>query len=323
DSFELGQVFGITPFSGRDIQTEVEARLDLARSEQRFRLAMEFAPTGMALVDLDRRFIEVNQALCRMLGRDEEWLLSHRVPEILDADENGRDLQMRAEVLGGSSTSIFDTQKLITADGGLLVVEHSIGVLRDERGIPLSYVSQFVDITEAYLARERLEFMARHDSLTALANRHELNDGLGRILSHSPRTGTGVGVLFIDVDNLKTVNDEYGHAVGDGLLVEVARRIRSRVRSNDLVARIGGDEFVVVLTQCGTEEDAVSVANKILDAVRDPVHVDVHQLSSTVSIGATLAARGDDADRVLARADSALYQAKRQGRDRVALADPH
>ena len=305
--------------SGRDVQAEVEARQALSRSEERFRLAMASAPTGMAVIDLDRRFIEVNNALCRLLGRRELWLLTHRIPDALHPDDDAVDLQMRAEVLSGRVQSQTRTVRMLTADGSVAVVQHAIGLLRDESGTPLSYVSQFVDVTEAQRAQDRLRFLASHDPLTSLANRAELTERMNQILSHPPRTGTRVATLYIDLDGLKRINDTHGHAVGDEVIVQMAARIAAQVRSGDVVARIGGDEYVVVLPAIRTPEDARRIAEKVLSAAAQPITAQGVTLTTTLSIGVALAGHGDDPDDALARADRALYRAKQAGRDRAVM----
>ena len=301
----------------RDVSDREQAAKRLARSEQRFRLAMLSAPTGMAVVDLDRRFVEVNPALCRMLERDQDWLLAHRVPDVLSAEDDKEDLRMRAEVLSGRTEACTGTLRMSTASGDLLVVEHSIGLLRDERGTPLSYVSQVVDVTERQQAQERLRYLATHDVLTTVANRGELMRRMGQVMTRTPRTGTIPGVLFIDLDDLKTVNDTLGHVAGDRVLVEFADRVRTVLRHDDVVARVGGDEFIVLLLGLHDIGDAEAVAAKIHGALVPPVTVEGATLTMSASIGVAIARPGEGADALIARADVSLYRAKQTGRNRT------
>jgi len=306
----------------RDIQAEMEAREALTRSEERFRTAMDSAPTGMAVVSLDRGFLEVNPALCQMLDRDEEWLLSRRIVDVIDAADDALDLRTRAAILSGHEDALTHEQRLIRADGSIVWVDHSIGLLRDDDGIPRGYVSQFVNVTEAREAREELRFMATHDSLTRLVNRPELLAQMDRLLARSPRTGLNIAALFVDLDRLKAINDAYGHAVGDSVIIEVAARLRSQVRSGDLVARLGGDEFVVLLPAIHSIEDADAIAGKIHAVVASPMSVGDETLTVTVSIGVALAEAGQRAERILELADRALYEAKRSGRARTVRFSP-
>jgi diguanylate cyclase (GGDEF)-like protein len=141
--------------------------------------------------------------------------------------------------------------------------------------------------------------MATRDPMTRLINRPELLTRVDRLLSHSPRTGTQMATLFIDLDNLKRINDTYGHSVGDDVIVAVSERLREQVRSGDLVARLGGDEFVVLLPAIHTIADAERIAGKLLAAVGEPLAVESHTLTVTASIGVALASSGDDPDRIL------------------------
>ena len=294
----------------QDVDAQVRAEQALAGTERRFRMAMEFAPMGMAVLDLDRRFVEVNPALCRMTGRSQEWLLTHRVTDVLDADDHELDLSMRSHVRSGEADSASHDKRMVTADGNRIWVEHSVGLVRDDEGTPVSYVSQFLDVDEARKRQERLRFMAGHDALTSLPNRHQLMERVGQFLGRTPRTGTRLAILFIDLDRFKPINDTYGHAVGDFVLVEVARRIHSQVRKDDVVARLGGDEFIVALPAVHLVDDAQRMAAKIHAAFEQPLEIEGLSLTVTLSIGLTLAEPGEDSGEVLQRADEALYRAK-------------
>jgi diguanylate cyclase (GGDEF)-like protein/PAS domain S-box-containing protein len=306
----------------RDIQAEHEARDALQHSEQRFRTAMESAPTGMAVIDLNRVFLEVNPALCQLLGRSEQWLLTHSLADVLDPPDDDLDRRVRAQLLAGLQTTLSRDHQMIRSDGQRLLVEQSIGLLRDESGKATGYVSQFADVTEARAARERLRFLATHDSMTELLNRHELMTRVSGVLSQRPRTGVNIGVLFFDLDGLKPVNDTYGHAVGDAVITTVADRIRRRIRSSDLLARFGGDEFVLVLPAVHAVHDVERIAASLHEAVNEPMDIEGNTISMTLSIGVSVVESGESADVALRRADSALYRAKRQGKACTAVYDP-
>jgi diguanylate cyclase (GGDEF)-like protein len=211
---------------------------------------------------------------------------------------------------------------MIRSDGRRVLVEQSIGLLRDQAGHPSGYVSQFVDVTESRQARDRLRFLATHDSLTELLNRRELVARAAGILGQTPRTGENVGVLFADIDQLKPINDSLGHGIGDEVITTVAQRIRQQVRTSDVVARFGGDEFVLVLPAVHTEQDVLRIAEQIHDEVRRPMRVEGHDVSATLSIGAVMVRPGTPPEDAFRRADQALYRAKREGRDRTVLFDP-
>ena len=167
-----------------------------------------------------------------------------------------------------------------------------------------------------------MRFLATHDSLTELLNRRELVARIGGVLDRKQLASARVGVLFIDLDGLKPVNDMYGHSVGDEVIVTVARRIRAHVRSDDILARFGGDEFVLVLPTMRSEEDAMRKAAGLHAAVEAPMIIESHEIRVTLSIGVAVVAPGEDPHTALRQADTALYRAKREGRARTIRFDP-
>jgi diguanylate cyclase (GGDEF)-like protein len=175
-------------------------------------------------------------------------------------------------------------------------------------------VSTFENVTEAKRANEKLRYQATHDSLTHLINRRELFNQAEKLLSYTQRSGNRVGALYLDVDNLKVINDTYGHTVGDRVLIEVAERLSSVGRSDDIVSRVGGDEFAILLPALHSVEDAERVAKKILAAFSDPVVFEDREIIVTVSIGVALAEPDFSIDDTLKHADLALNRAKRDGR---------
>ncbi len=211
-------------------------------------------------------------------------------------------------------------------DGSLYFEEKSITPIRDEYGQVTHFVSASRDITDRIRAQERLRHLAYHDALTGLQNRPAFSDRLRQAVAQAKRRQQPLTVLFLDLDRFKEINDELGHAVGDGLLQAVGKRLLSGVRVADTVARLGGDEFAVILDGVGRREDVETVAAKLLAAVSAPVVVDGHTLEVTVSLGAAIFPdhAGDDVN-LLKMADMAMYQAKRSGRNRLCLyseADP-
>ncbi len=299
-----------------DATAEVEALRQLARSEERFRLAMTAAPVGMAISDPEGRFVQVNDALCSLLGLEEGELLGSTVGGFLAPEEEGL-IEHVSNALAQPGASTFRHQHQLVSPTRSLWVEHSASVLRDEAGAPVFYVHQFADQTEAHGLRQDLEYRASHDPLTGVVNRGELMAQL----AHSLRRGQGrvgwLGVLFCDIDNLKPLNDEFGHHTGDVAIQAVAERLRNAVRSQDLVARIGGDEFVVLLEALHSREQLAAIAEKCRASVEGPVAVQGRSIEVSVSVGAVLAGQDESADEVLARADHALHRAKVGGRRQV------
>ena len=181
-------------------------------------------------------------------------------------------------------------------------------------------VTVYDDVTERKQAEEKIQQMAYHDSLTGLPNRKLFSDRLGIALAQAQRNQKNVGIAMLDLDNFKDVNDTLGHDVGDLLLKAAAERLSAALRKGDTVARFGGDEFVLILPDLKVIEDAIQVAQKIVDSFRKPFLIDTHQLVVTTSIGiAVYPDDGTDEGILLKNADIAMYQAKQAGRDRYQL----
>lgn len=297
----------------QDVDAAVRAQKALEASEERFRLAMTVAPAGMAITDLDRRLVTVNPALCRMLDRDEAWLLAHRMSDVLHPDDDGADLHLRAALLGGGEPSGSTEMRLLAADGHEVWAQHGLVLLHDTDGEPTGFLSHLVDITESRAAREELERLATLDPLTGLLNRTALLERLSLMLAHPARGGLPPAVLFLDVDNLKRVNDSLGHRAGDTLITTVTSRARSALRADDLFARHGGDEFVAVLAGVTSYDDALLVADKVHATVSPPFEVKGETVRPTVSIGVAVARPGQTAEQLLEEADHAMFAAKRAG----------
>jgi diguanylate cyclase (GGDEF)-like protein len=167
---------------------------------------------------------------------------------------------------------------------------------------------------------EKLTRLARVDSLTGIANRRMFVEALHQAIERSRRYGASVALAYLDIDLFKKINDTHGHAVGDEVLKEFARRLESCVRATDLVARLSGDEFVIIIDELKHAADCRSLAEKIAAAIRIPFHVGGVELQVTTSVGVSLFGGGlETHEQLLANADNALYAAKRNGRDGVAV----
>jgi len=204
---------------------------------------------------------------------------------------------------------------LIRRDGFETAIEDTAAPIHENRGQVTGAVIVFHDVGVAREMSLRMSHLAQHDSLTGLPNRLLLNDRLGRATALARRHRSSFAVLFVDVDRFKHVNDTLGHAIGDQLLQSIARRLVACVRSSDTVSRQGGDEFVVLLPELARGEEAAFSAQKILDAMSLPQHIDRHDLHITVSIGIGVFPRdGTDPEMLLKSADMALFNAKAEGR---------
>ncbi|MFN8149211.1 MAG: PAS domain S-box protein [Candidatus Nanopelagicales bacterium] len=312
DGAYVGSISGF-----QDVEAQVRAEQALVASEERFRRVLASAPSGMAVASLDRRLVMVNGALCRLLDRDEEWLLAHTTLDVLHPDEVESVLALRARLDAGEVPEPSEV-RVVTGSGRTVWVQLGAALLRDEEGAPSGIVLQLIDVTETRDAREALREMAEHDPLTGVLNRAPLEEGLSRLVSPGSVGDRAAAVLYVDVDGLREVNNTLGHAAGDLLLTTIVERIRSQLRADDLLSRVGGDEFVVVLPSVGSAADAKNVAEKLHDAVRPPITISGAVVLPTISIGIALSGQDRTARQIVDAADQALLQAKRDGKNRTA-----
>jgi diguanylate cyclase (GGDEF)-like protein len=205
-------------------------------------------------------------------------------------------------------------------DGRLLTALQTASRVPEAEDDSVRYVVTCSDLTSMRLAQEQLSYLAHHDVLTGLPNRALLDERLDHELQRVRRSGQGVALMFIDLDGFKTINDSLGHAAGDRLLQEVARRLRASIRDADTAARLGGDEFVVVMTELSQPEDAGVLAGKLLTLLGEPVDVGGRRVTVSASIGvAVFPQDGGDRGSLMMAADSAMYAAKANGRNHVSF----
>lgn len=218
------------------------------------------------------------------------------------------------------SVSLTANCILVRSNGTELAIEDSAAPIHDRSGHIAGAVIVFRDVSAARSTTQRMAHLAYHDFLTDLPNRMLFMDRVSNAIALARRNGTRCSVLFLDLDGFKQVNDQRGHAIGDELLISVAHRLVSSVRSSDTVSRQGGDEFAVLLTEIDDVAAAIAGAQKLLFAVAAPHLVAGEQLNITASIGISIyPIDGHDADSLISRADSAMYRAKRTGRNRCSV----
>ncbi len=204
---------------------------------------------------------------------------------------------------------------LIRRDGFETPIEDSVAPIHDRQGIATGAVIVFRDVSLARAMAAEMTHSAQHDFLTGLPNRMLLNDRVNQAIGMVPRHAKKIGVLFLDLDGFKHINDSLGHPTGDKLLQSIAKRLVDCVRSSDTVSRQGGDEFVVLLSEMEQSEDAAISARRILQAVAEAHNIGEHELHVTTSIGVSVYPDdGDDAETLIKNADTAMYQAKENGR---------
>ncbi len=287
-----------------------------AQSEEQFRLTIDHAPIGMSLVDLDGRFLRPNSQMCRMLGYEASELSTMTFRDITHPDDVEMDSGLVRKLLNGLIPHYEREKRYIRCDGSTLWVRLSVSLVHNAAGKPLHFVGQVQDMTEMRAAQENLERRALYDSLTGLPNRGLLVDRLTHALVDHRRDEGLLAVAFCDLDHFKRVNDSLGHHAGDLLLQEVALRLQDSVRGSDTVARMGGDEFVIILPRVTSLDLATSVLDRAKLSVERPIEIDGHLLTVSFSAGLAVGGPDDSAEMLLRDADSALYAAKKNGRSR-------
>ena len=302
----------------RDVTARRHVEKRLLESEARFHSAFDHAAIGMALVSLDGRFLQVNHAMEEILGYSRAELLTRTLREVGWDDESEAALEQRnlGALLATDIASFQMERRLAHKDGAMLWTLLGVSVVRDAARAPLYLVAQIIDVTSRKKAEERLTYLAGHDDLTGAMNRLQLVESLGRSIANSRRQGQRVAALVLDLDGFKLVNDSMGHMVGDLVLQDVARRLKTLLLATDHLARLGGDEFVLILNGIDDREHIARVAQKIIDAVSQPHSVEGQEILLTASVGVSVCP--DDSDSVagmLKNADDAMYRAKELGKN--------
>jgi len=312
-----GKVIGTVGFS-REITDRKEAEDKLKQSASVF----EHANEGILITDIKGKILDVNNAFTQITGYTRQEVLGQN-PRILKSGRHGRDFYRtmweKLEAHGQWSNEIWNRRK----DGSLYATMQTISSVTDEAGNTNRYVSLFSDITSLKEHQYHIEHIAHYDPLTDLPNRTLLTDRLRQGLKQAQRHDKSVGVVYLDLDGFKVVNDTYGHDTGDRLLTFVAARMKDALRDGDTLARFGGDEFVAVLNDIQNQKDSTLVLLRLLDAVAEPVFVDKLELRVTASIGVSFFPQAEtvDGDQLIRQADQAMYMAKQAGKNRYHIFD--
>ncbi|MEJ2693136.1 MAG: EAL domain-containing protein [Candidatus Thiodiazotropha sp.] len=301
------------------LQRERELSEALRHSEERFRMLFEQNKAVMLIIDPeDGRILAANQVAVDFYGYPLERLLEMKISDIntLSSEETSKEMRLAQQ----EERNHFYFPHIL-ATGEVRDVEvHSGPITWDERSVLYSIIH---DVTDRKRAEAKLQHIAHYDALTGLPNRLLKSDRLRQAISHSHRSETSVGVCYLDLDGFKPINDSYGHDVGDLILIETARRLQATVREGDTVSRIGGDEFVLILTDLSGLEQCKMILERVLKAIAQPIAIDDLVMQVYASVGLTLYPRDDaDADILLRHADQAMYAAKESGKNCYHLFDP-
>lgn len=301
-----------------EVPGSTDAAVALQQSEARLRLMIDAVPAMITYLDTQERYLFCNRPYLEMLGKSSQQVLGRSLKEVLGDALHDKLRPSRAQVLSGE-VAHYERQHQ-RPDGRLCDLSVTFVPHLDDKGQVAGFFSLTLDITELKTLERKLAHMAQHDALTGLPNRALYDDRLAQAVERNKRHRQAFALICLDVDHFKRINDTRGHAVGDQLLRGFAARVRQCVRGVDTAARIGGDEFALILEGPITAEHAAGVGQKIVAAMRQAFDLDGAPVSITTSIGIAVASDPDSSAAVVAAsADAALYEAKAKGRNTYVL----
>lgn len=301
-----------------DITDRKSAEAALEASERQYRSVFDAATIGLLTVDLEGRVLEANSVVERVLAHPPGSLVGVSLTRDLEA---GAELERGIEALAAGAEDRFEFEHRLRAhDGSSIWCRTVMALVRDGAGRPEHLTAMVENIDGRKRVEAELVHRTTHDPLTRLPNRQHFLDRLAAARQGFSEHDLDVGVVFVDIDDFKHVNDSLGHEAGNELLVAIAARLRAAVRPGDVVARFGGDEFLVLADRLGDPQEATKLAWRLAHSLRAPFAVDGSEASVTASFGVATSRDPDEADEELVRkADSAMYTAKQRGSNRVAV----
>ncbi|TAN50415.1 MAG: bifunctional diguanylate cyclase/phosphodiesterase, partial [Methylococcaceae bacterium] len=319
-----GKVVEFDKFSGlpsRVVGTRLDISFRKAAEKQLklFELVFESLSDCVMLLDADERIISVNPAIERIYGYTPQEVIG-QTPHLFNSGRHDKDffavLRATVKETGHWQGQIWNRKK----NGEIYPEWLNVSLFPAENESSVYYVCVYSDLSSQANLRQHLHYLAYYDPLTELPNRVLHRDRLLDTLSTARREKGEVGIMFIDLDRFKTINDTLGHHVGDELLKVVAQRVKGCLRESDTVARLGGDEFSIVLYPVDGVNSLLIVADKIIDAINPPIHLGENTMQVGASIGISVYPQdGEDVDVLLRNADAAMYKAKEEGRNQHQL----
>ena len=297
----------------------------LRDSERKFRQLMAHAPNGIVLLDRDGNFIEVNSAFCDLLGYSEAELRGQNFRLFTHPNDLPAGELYVSEMKNSMRPHLRYEKRYRRKDGATVWVEISLSAQHDDDGELSLFVAHIQDLTARKAEEAEIRRQVHLDPLTGLPNRRMFLDRLEFTWNQAQRHNRAFAIIYLDLDDFKPINDRHGHAAGDALLIEVARRLLDCTRASDTVARLGGDEFVVLLAEVSEHSAPASVAEKILSALSTPVIASGQHLAPRASLGIVSfpTQTYGSPTAMLHAADSAMYAAKRTGGGRYHLGLPN
>lgn len=297
-----------------DITALKKTELALKQSEERYRTIIENIAEGYYESDAAGRFVFFNDAFAKILSYERKELQNLNFTK-LSSPGNLGELEEKLKIVretGQSNPSI--EWEAVTKDGRLIFTELSATPMRDEAGTPVGFRGILRDTTERREREQIMKQLAYYDPLTGLPNRRLFEDRFNLALANAARQGSKLALLVMDLDDFKEINDNYGHDAGDSLLREVGIRLSGLLRKGDTLARMGGDEFIVLLPNIRRRNDVASVAKKILAQIGLPLQLGGRSVRIATSIGISIyPEQGSDKSALMRQADRAMYQAKKTG----------
>ncbi|MFT3851675.1 MAG: diguanylate cyclase [Ilumatobacteraceae bacterium] len=313
DGGELAMVFSARPTAPRRDGAAI-----VSEAGERLSRMFEDAAIGMAQVGLRGRLLRVNPAFAELLGSTKDGLVGHELMDLVHGEDLAAVGDVFNRVAAGTQRVGRASSRLVGAGRETVHAELTVSLVDDRTGAPMYCAMQVVDVTALKEAESELLHRSTHDPLTGLVNRPQLFHLLDQALTRAARRQEKVAVLFVDLDGFKAVNDTHGHAAGDELICAVGERLTRTVRRGDIVARIGGDEFVVMCEQIVHPDEAAELADRLIDELRKPFEIAAGVVHIGASVGlACEPAMLAGANELIRNADAALYQAKRSGRGRT------
>jgi len=309
----------LVPLIGQMVNSEkklFKANSLLKESENRFRSAFDDAAVGMALVLPNGTFLKVNKSLCTILGYSENNLLEIDIYSIIHLEDLQENKIRIGELLDRKNKTYEKVQRYLHKNGEIVWAIVSMSLVCNSQNLPLYFIMQVQNITPEKKAEEQLLHLAYHDALTGLYNRNFLEKKVQDILSNAARHNYGFALIFLDLDRFKNINDTLGHDAGDLLLQIVGQRLKNKIRTNDVIARVGGDEFVLILNELNQVDKISNVIRNIIAHLSQPISIKGHEIYITTSIGISVYPYdGSDVQTLMKNADLALYRSKELGRN--------